>query len=216
MLLGPTIIRRCISCSKPIGQTTIASGNTFGAEFWTDGKMDAPMLPDQLALVSCPHCGTPVWINELEILGEVPRRKLNDAFPDAKMEYETFSLDYFGILANKRRFEIIVSKPKTRAKERYLRIRAWWSGNDQRRTGKKKPPLSPLETFNLVSLASLLNESRKKDVLIKAEIMRELGLFEYALSLLDKIEDPELEATAAQIRQLAAKRDPYVRALETS
>ena len=208
MLLGPTIVRRCSACSKPIGQHTVASGNTFGAEFWTDGKVDAPMLPDQPALVSCPHCRMPVWMNELEILGRVPYRKLKDAFPDAKMEYESvFPLDYFAILTN---------KPRTRTTERYLRIRAWWSGNDQRRNDKPKRSFSTQETSNLISLAALLNESRKRDVWMKAEIMRELGLFEYALSLLDKIKDPELETTAAQIWQLAEKRDPYARALETS
>ena len=43
MLPGPTIIRRCSACGNPIAQGTLASWNTFGARFWTDGKMEAPM-----------------------------------------------------------------------------------------------------------------------------------------------------------------------------
>jgi hypothetical protein len=35
-----------------MAQRTLASGNTIGARFWTDGKMEAPMLPDQPALQS--------------------------------------------------------------------------------------------------------------------------------------------------------------------
>ena len=44
MLPGPTIIKKCLVCSKSIEHHTIGSGNTFGATFWTDGKREAPML----------------------------------------------------------------------------------------------------------------------------------------------------------------------------
>ena len=49
---GPTIIKKCSVCSELIQQHTIRSGNTFyGAIFWTDGKREAPMFPDQPRLV---------------------------------------------------------------------------------------------------------------------------------------------------------------------
>jgi uncharacterized Zn finger protein len=57
MIPGPTVIYECSSCGKHIEQQTIVSGNTFGARFWTDGKVDAPMLPDEPWLVKCQHCG---------------------------------------------------------------------------------------------------------------------------------------------------------------
>ena len=96
MILGPAIIRQCSACSKPIKQFTIQSGNTFGAKFWTDGKHEAPMLPDQPWLVICPHCHAPVWINELEPLGESNLWvELNGQFRDA-LYYDPPSLDdYF-------------------------------------------------------------------------------------------------------------------------
>jgi len=68
MLPGLTIIKKCSACSKLIKQETISSGNTFGATFWTDGKREAPMLPEQPWLVMCPHCHVPLWIDELEEL----------------------------------------------------------------------------------------------------------------------------------------------------
>ena len=71
MTPGPTIIRKCSACVKHITQDTIGSGNTFGARFWTDGKRDAPMLPDQPWLIRCPHCATLIWIDEQEQVGEI-------------------------------------------------------------------------------------------------------------------------------------------------
>jgi len=71
MLPGPTIIRRCSACTKLIEQFTLNSGNTIGARFWTDGKRDAPMLPDELWLVKCQQSGALVWIDEQEQVGIV-------------------------------------------------------------------------------------------------------------------------------------------------
>lgn len=71
MMPGPTAIRRCSACSKLIAERTIMSGNTFGARRWTDGKLNAPMLPEQPWLVKCPHCFALVWIDEQEEVSSV-------------------------------------------------------------------------------------------------------------------------------------------------
>jgi len=44
MVPGELIIRRCPSCEGSIRQRIFASGNTFGAQLWTDSKMEAPVL----------------------------------------------------------------------------------------------------------------------------------------------------------------------------
>ena len=80
MLPGPTIIRQCAACAQPFQQETLMSGNTFGATFWTDGKMDAPMLPERYAVIKCPHCQTLLWIDEQATLGEVEWHD-QDTFP---------------------------------------------------------------------------------------------------------------------------------------
>ena len=66
MLPGPTIIRRCSNCNQKMGEATILSGNTCGAECRTDGFMLAPMLPQNKWLVKCPHCESLLWLDELE------------------------------------------------------------------------------------------------------------------------------------------------------
>ncbi|MFZ4580311.1 MAG: hypothetical protein ACOYOB_18160, partial [Myxococcota bacterium] len=99
MTPGPTIINKCSACAKLVEQATIGSGNTFGATFWTDGKREAPMLPDPLWLVMCPHCQAPLWVDELEVLGEIdPWGKRDQAFEGA-CECQTPSLqNYLALL----------------------------------------------------------------------------------------------------------------------
>ena len=36
---------------------SLMSGNTFGARYWSDLKMQAPMLPQISPVQKCPHCG---------------------------------------------------------------------------------------------------------------------------------------------------------------
>ena len=62
MTPGPTLIMKCSSCDGHFQLRTIASGNTLRAKFWTDGKMEAPMLPSVPAAGSCPHCNSMVWL----------------------------------------------------------------------------------------------------------------------------------------------------------
>ena len=80
MLPGPTIIRRCSQCDQLIEESTIMSGNTFGATYWTDGKREAPMLPNTLWLVQCPHCQALAWLDEQEQVGEKAPWGADDTF----------------------------------------------------------------------------------------------------------------------------------------
>ena len=47
----------------------MASGNTFGARQWTDGKMEAPMLPDLPRVTRCHACGGFFWVERARQLG---------------------------------------------------------------------------------------------------------------------------------------------------
>ena len=203
MTPGTAIIKKCSACSKPIAQHTIGSGNTFGATFWTDGKREAPMLPDRPWLIMCPHCHAPLWLDELTKLGEVEAfGNRSGEFKDA-CEYKTpVPDDYFALLVTG------VADPK---KERYVRVHAWWAGNNQRRTTGGESPMSPFETANLTALAHSLNDSVANDLVMKAEAMRELGRFDDALSLLAKSVDKNIGQAVEIIKGLARKRDPYVR-----
>ena len=47
----------CPFCGKEKAIMSLISGNTFGAEIWSDNKQIAPMLPEISYVQKCPHCG---------------------------------------------------------------------------------------------------------------------------------------------------------------
>lgn len=200
MTPGPTIIRECSVCGKHIAQHTIGSGNTFGARFWTDGKRDAPMLPDQPWLVKCQHCGSLVWIDEQKQVGEIDPWGLEprdaDRFADARPASTPTLRHYVHFL------EADVSDKQ---KERYVRLRTWWAGNDARRESVQSTSLDSHETENLRAFVTLLNEAEDNDRLMKAEALRELGEFVDAENLLATEFEAELKLAVSIIRDLNQK-----------
>ncbi|MEW6323972.1 MAG: hypothetical protein AB1515_01145 [Nitrospirota bacterium] len=200
---GPIVIRKCSACAGLIAQATVVSGNTLGARFWTDGKFDAPMLPDQPWLVKCPHCAALLWLNEQEHVEEL--WPYDEDFQDALPYTAPLIQDYLGLLQK--------GVSDTR-RERYLRLRAWWAGNDARRHSGKDAPLSDDEIANLRAFAVLLDESDENDRLMKAETMRELGRYEDATALLLTPFSYKQRQVAALIKSLAARRIPFVREMK--
>lgn len=199
MIPGPIVIRRCSACTGRILQSTTASGNTFGARFWTDGKMHAPMLPDRPLLVKCPYCGALLWIDEQEQVGEIdlwknwplPMIRLG---PNGQVEEVELGNCDDGIFKDTRSYiaptpqdylALLQKGISDNQKERYIRLRVWWAGNDARRQGEDTP-LSDDEIANLRAFAAMLDESDENDLIMKAEAMRELGKYEDATVLLSK------------------------------
>mgnify|MGYP001054774588 CR=1 FL=1 len=205
MTPGPTIIRECSACGKQIAQHTIVLGNTFGARFWTDGKRDAPSLPDQPWLVKCPHCSVLVWIDEQKQVGEsetwVGRGEGSSQFKDARPVSLPTLLEYN---------EFLSAGADGAGKERYVRLRIWWAGNDARRDRVHLKPLTDVETANLRAFSALLNEEQDSDRIMKAEALRELGMFEETEALLATQFQKELQQAVGIIRHLNRCRNSAV------
>lgn len=71
----------------------------------------------------------------------------------------------------------------------------WWSYNDYFRNDHENeitPDMKNLNTENLILLSALPNESDENDLLIKAEVLRNLGRFEESRQLVDKVKNPDL------------------------
>ena len=201
MLPAPSLFKICSECSGLIEERQIRSGNTFGATFWTDGKRDAPMLPDQPWLVKCPHCQSLLWIDELEVVAEVDPFSKGKAHKDAQAYCTPELNDYYSILES-----IKIDKEK----EHYIRLRAWWAGNDKRRDTKIKQDFSEKEIENLQSLNNLLDDSNDNDRLMHAEIKRELGEFEEAESILSDPFNEEFAKAVNNISGLVQERKSFV------
>ena len=178
------------------------------------------MLPDQPYLVKCPHCSTLVWIGEQTEVGEIDHRQTRaqsaDAFPDARPAPTPTFAEYAAFLAattgggssasGRRETSTDEDREEQLAKERYVRLRAWWAGNDPRRRSEHPTPLDPIERENLRALIAILDESDDSARISKAEALRELGEFAEAERLLATKFDPRLMQAVGIIRALAQSR----------
>jgi hypothetical protein len=70
MLPGPDLLYECPDCGNRIKSRSIGSGNTIGARFYSDGRMDAPMLPDMPDLIACLGCSGLLWLSKLQPIAE--------------------------------------------------------------------------------------------------------------------------------------------------
>ncbi len=56
MLIGNAEIVKCPYCGQEKELMALVSGNTFGAQLWSDNKRIAPMLPTVSPIQKCPRC----------------------------------------------------------------------------------------------------------------------------------------------------------------
>lgn len=197
MRAGPTLVVMAPGCTQPVKLATIASGNSFGATCWTDGKMDGPMWPTHHQLRKSPAEGVLFWVDDCEHIGQIDRYSADPVpvewadLPHADVPSE---LDYLAALAS--------GIANTHEQRRYLRRRFWWAGNDHLR-GSTSRRLNGLHVHNLQALIRLLADENPFERWVKAEALRELACFDAALVLLD-FEFPEgCLPIARRIRELA-------------
>ncbi len=195
---GPTIVRECPKCSVPIEQRTTASGNTFGARYWSDGKMGAPMLPDYPWLVKCPKCKHLFWIDEAKKLGDTNKGWKGQGKLEPRSPESPTVLDFY----------TIVPSIKDKEKQRYIRTHLWHCANDPYRDGAStgKVSFSAEAKASMEVLSKLLDDKDPEDRLAKAEIARELGQFDRCIKLLSVSFDKRLSGMADAIRMLAQEK----------
>ena len=207
MTLAPSNIRECPACQKPVEQLVLNSGNTFGTVQWSDGFLDAPMLPEFPRLGRCPHCAALFWVPEAKLLGECrPGDTASSQWPGAKtVEGPTAE-------------EFLMAIPRCDGdadKELFVRLRSWWRSNDRsRKGGADAPPFSEAERGNLAALAAALDDADPQHILMRAEIARELGRFDQCLKLLEGDFDEQLRYIVRTIRERALDLDARVVKLE--
>ena len=196
---GGTRIYACSSCQRHISHMPLVSGNTIGARYWTDGWRDAPMLPEEPWLVKCPHCGACIWLDELQCLAVCERfGEPEPGFSDALCHSKVLQADYLDFAAT--------NTELTAKKERYVRTKAWWRGNDPRRCTAVPEPLSAVERENLQRLFSFMSPDNENDRLMTAEIHRQLGDYHSATAALDADLSEDMQIAVRTIRDLAHKQ----------
>jgi hypothetical protein len=190
MLPGPTIIISCPHCGQYAKKRTLISGNTFGSELWSNGKRIAPMLPEFPSLVLCKKCDKFYWVMDAKEVEKVNEFVLFEA--DDQPEIEKWkNVDYVEFPT----FHEYYKALELGKDEKFIRISIWWSFNDYFRNDLENeitPDMQNLNNENLTRLLTLLNESDENDLLMKAEVLRNLGRFEESKLLLIKVKNPDL------------------------
>lgn len=127
MRFGPPEIRKCLSCSQLVAQHILWSGNTFGAKYWTDGKITAGMLPNIPDLGRCPHYQSLMWFSDGT---EIEKNETaSSALPSldlpagAKFILPPVKEDYLQALSD--------SFYSSKEQELNLRFGAWHAANDK-------------------------------------------------------------------------------------
>lgn len=216
MLPGPDRIVACPNCSALAKYMTLQSGNTIGAELWTDGHRIAPMMPRPPAVVACHACGACYWLADARVVGEIepnlyggkPARSANPAHAAAPEVAEPDEDTFYRALGT--------GLAATPEQQRTVRILAWWRSNDAARARPKSGAAagareSEARRANLEALAALLDEGDEDDRIRKAEVCRELGDFAPALALLERCTTPDCARVVGQLRSLCEARDTRVR-----
>ncbi|MBT4033530.1 MAG: hypothetical protein HN929_10295 [Chloroflexi bacterium] len=222
MLPAPSMIYLCPHCSGLIEQERWASLNTHGARFWSDGRMIASMYPDGYQLILCPHCSNRLWMSELDEVDSWDKYYGEPSFgPDGEggLMHIPHSKGYDQARQGKEpSFDDYMVELQEgvhdEEREGYLRQRAWWRGNDQRREGEQVP-LSDQERDNLKQFLKMIDPSDDYWRVIAAEVNRELGQFQEALRLLFDSVARRHGSSVALIRELCLMDNPFVAEVPT-
>ena len=190
MIPGPTIIIACPSCGQYAKKKTLISGNTKDIILWSDGKRIAPYLPEFPSLVVCKKCDRFYWVEDAKEVAEVPRfSELNNKWKDTEyIEFPTFHQYYKAL--------------ESISDEFYIRVSIWRSFNDYFRDKKEDEITAEMEQMhneNLIALLKIFDEKDNNELLMKAEVYRNLGQFDAGRELLKRINDPNLNGVKDKI-----------------
>ncbi len=194
MLIGNPLIINCPKCNKEYTQMNLASGNTFGGVFWSDGSFFAPMLPDLAVFTRCKECQT-IFNTQTAPNRETENWKETDKLPNVEHLEEE---DMVFALENK--------VFKNVEEEIYLRKRLWWKLNHHPwKKEKPKSVESSIYKHNTEALIALLDVSDDDQLLMQAELHRNLGNFDICLELISKLTDIRDETRLSILKKACKK-----------
>lgn len=207
MLPGSNMIIQCPHCDNKLKQKTIKSGNTFNAKYWTDGKREAPMLPDSIVVSVCEKCNNYFWVEDAEIIDET-----NPG------EEEYSDLEYLQELTLEQYIDAL-KKKEIRSEEDtfYLLLQIWWKYNDyfrENNEGALSQNVKNKMPSLLNKLLRMFDENDDNNLMMKGELLRELGRFAEAGKTLNKITTPEYSQAKQFILELVKDEVSELRELK--
>jgi hypothetical protein len=205
MTPGPNEILLIPTSEKLVKISTLNSGNTFGAVYWTDGTREARMLPDEPWLRMHPENRELFWTDECKKVAEEEVFEPNPKYSEVPFAESPTLEDY--------RRALSTLTPLTLEKERYLRMRFWWAANDPVRRGTSATPTPPDYRENLQRFIGLLDLNYGGNRLMAAEVARQMADFTKVAEFLNCEFPTELTSAVERIRNLIRQKDTLVRCL---
>jgi hypothetical protein len=140
--------------------------------------MDAPMLPTTPLLTACPHCKSPVFWPDTNVVASyetyIPRF-FSLSEPDPKqLEYEKQQAELetkykgepeYAEATSSQVAEFLKKNELSEKHEHSLRMQFWWVTNDERTSGKRDA-LSSEERANLSKLLQLVGQGSDSMLLL--------------------------------------------------
>jgi hypothetical protein len=215
MTPGPTYVIRCPLCEQLGKYSSIASGNTFGAVYYTDGKRVAPMLPTTPMVMRCSSCWGCFWRKAAAEVGQFNEQREEPADVDASWLVAVY-LDEPGEVEYLTELERMISSAPD--EERSIRLFAWWRGNDRYRGPSPTPAVDNPEVVNrrhdnMRALLPLLATAESADLIMRAEVLRQLGEFELATKALTRHFPHAFDTAISRLLYLCAQRDSTLQKL---
>jgi hypothetical protein len=190
-------LKKCPDCKCKFTRYALMSCNSIGATVYTDGFMEGSMYDSDSAILRCPKCCRFFWGEDVPTLKEMlDFDYFSKSRRGGRIATKVDGKDYEGLL----RQEFWRNEDQ----EKYLRIRAWWSFNDEfRHSASDGLNFTDEFEINLQRLLSLLDSNNPVELIKQAEIYRELGRFDECLKLLDKQVDVNYVSAKNIIMHLA-------------
>lgn len=179
----------CPFCGTEKQIMSLISGNTFGAELWSDNKQIAPMLPEISYVQKCPHCG------KYYITGRQEVKYAKDGF-----SFEKGLLTYPEM---KEAFTQLSEEGFLNEKEEInVRMMLHHAYNDYYYRTEEKKVISEEDKTLFHENGLWLINNLITDSVMKAEFYREIGEVDTARSILNSItvEDEFLKRIVTAIK----------------
>lgn len=199
MIPGSPQILICPHCGGEKQVMSLLSGNTFGAELWSDNKRIAPMLPEVSYVQKCPHCGkyyirtkqNPVFANEGHSfeLGTL-------SFEEVKEAFAQFSKEGF----------------EDNEEETNVRMMLFHAYNDFYYRNEENTDVIEADHALFVEQGQWLIDNLISDDTMKAEFYREIGDMQKASEILDAavVNDDFVRNIWEKVKEKVAANDAKV------
>ena len=204
MIYGPEILNLCSNCNCIISRNEAISGNTFGAKFYSDGNQIGLGIDKTPSLIKCENCLSYLWIHKLQTLDLLNSKTYNNK---SRKNYANF------LSVEELQAAIKIGVADTNKEKIHIRKSLLFEQNNlfrifdcfEDRDAEKK------WTENIYELLTLWPDNKNNtEKLFLAELHRNTEQFEESISIINSIEDKELDWIKNQFILNCTEKNKYV------